>query len=244
MTEALYRLTGVRKSYQGREVLSLPDLQINRGEILGIVGPSGAGKSTLLRLLAFLELPSQGEVAAILDSQPVTAQTATIEQRRVITMVFQRPALLNRSVRANIAYGLKLRGIRDVDAVVDEALDRVSLTPLANANPRTLSGGELQRVALARCLVLKPEVLLLDEPTANLDPANIRIIESLVQDQRDRYGTTIVLVTHNIFQARRLSTQVAFIDEANLIELASTQKFFDQPDRPETRAFVTGETIY
>ena len=241
---AAYTLTGVEKVYAGRTVLAVPRLAVAPGEVLAVVGPSGAGKSTLLRLLALLEPPSAGAVQLEIDGRAVGHATATIDDRRALAMVFQRPALLSRSVWANVAYGLRVRGNMDGHTMVTEALERVSMLPLAEAHPRTLSGGELQRVALARALVLAPRVLLLDEPTANLDPANVRIIEDLIREQHERHHTTTVLVTHNIFQARRLADRVAFLLEGRLVEVAPTEQFFTAPTDPRSAAFVSGELVY
>ncbi len=244
MTSApLYTLRDVRQVYGTRTVLDIPALTVQRGEILAIMGPSGAGKSTLLRLLALLETPAQGEMLLHLDGERVTAATASIAQRRRLAMVFQRPALLSRSVRANVAYGLRVRGERNGHKRIDAALERVSLTHLASAHPRTLSGGEMQRVALARALVLEPHILLLDEPTANLDPYNVRLIEGLIREQH-QHGTTIILVTHNIFQARRLATRVVLLLDGALIEEAPAEQFFGSPRDPRTAAFLSGEFIY
>lgn len=240
----IYAISELRQIYGQRVVLDIPTLTIKRNEILGIVGPSGAGKSTLLRLLALLEAPTAGTVRLHLDGRSITHDYATIEDRRRISMVFQHPSLLSRSVGANVAYGLRLRGEREARQRVDAVLERVALTALADAHPRTLSGGELQRVAVARALVVEPGVLLLDEPTANLDPANVRIIESLVHEQHEQYGTTIVLVTHNIFQARRLADRVAFLLEGKLVEVAPNAQFFGAPQDARTEAFVSGELVY
>jgi len=236
----LYRLENVRRIYSGRAVLDVESLSIQRGEVLGLVGPSGSGKSTLLRLLNFLEPPSSGRI--VFDGAPVPASPPLSLVRRVTT-VFQRPALLSRSVRDNVAYGLKLRGL-DLDPGVDEALDRVGLRGLAESPADKLSGGELQRAALARALVLRPEVLLLDEPTANLDPYNVGLIESIVREHNQVHGTSIVLVTHNIFQARRLAGRVGLLLEGRLVELAPAADFFDNPRDPRTAAFVKGEMVY
>jgi len=244
MSAPLYTLREVRQVYGTRTVLDVPALAVRRGEALAVVGPSGAGKSTLLRLLALLEAPTQGEMLLHLEGERVSAATASTAQRRHLAMVFQRPALLSRSVRANIAYGLRLRGERDGQRRIDAALERVSLTHLANAHPRTLSGGEMQRVAVARALVLEPRILLLDEPTANLDPYNVRLIEGLIREQHAAHETTIVLVTHNIFQARRLATRVVLLLEGALIEEAPAEQFFDAPRDPRTAAFLSGEFVY
>jgi tungstate transport system ATP-binding protein len=237
---SLYQLRGVTRAYGRRRVVDVEALDIERGEILCLVGPSGSGKSTLLRLLNFLEPPTAGTI--LFDGQPVPPDPPLDLLRRVTT-VFQRPILLNRSVRDNVAYGLRLRGL-SLDGRVDEALDRVGLTAFAHQPARKLSGGELQRAALARALVLDPEVLLLDEPTANLDPYNVGLIESIVRAQNRERGTTVVLVTHNVFQARRLASQAGLLLEGKIVEVAPVEPFFDSPRDPRTAAFVRGEMVY
>jgi tungstate transport system ATP-binding protein len=244
MTDVIYSLENAAQIYGARTVLRIPDLTITPGEIFALVGPSGAGKSTLLRLLALLEAPSRGQVYFHVNERRTSYASASIDDRRQATMVFQRPVLLSRSVRANVAYGLRLRGEHDGRARIDAALERVGLSALADAQPRTLSGGEMQRVALARALVLEPRALLLDEPTANLDPANVRLIEKLVHEQHDMFGTTIILVTHNIFQARRLATRVGLMLDGELIEVAPAADFFNTPQDPRTVSFLSGDFVY
>lgn len=238
---SIYRLQQVTQAYRGRTVLNVDRLEILAGEVLGIVGPSGAGKSTLLRLLNFLEEPAAGQI--VYKGLALNGQGVPLDLRRQVTTVFQRPILLNRSVADNVAFGLKLRGWREVKAAVLRALARVGLGELADSPARLLSGGEAQRVALARALVIEPEVLLLDEPTANLDPYNVRLIEEIVRDLNEE-GTTVVLVTHNIFQARRLARRVALLLEGRLIEVGPTEEFFENPRDPRTLAFVTGDMVY
>lgn len=240
----LYSIQHLCQRYGERTVVSIESLRIEQGEIFALVGPSGAGKSTLLRLLAMLDTPTQGEISFQIAERSVTATTASIDDLRQLAMVFQRPLLLSRSVRDNVAFGLRVRGQQNHAGLVDHALQRVSLSHLADAGAHTLSGGEIQRVALARALVLEPQVLLLDEPTANLDPANVRIIENLIQEQHRDYGTTIVLVTHNIFQAQRLATRVGLMLNGELIEVAPTSRFFNSPRAPRTAAFISGDLIY
>ncbi|MCB9452996.1 MAG: ATP-binding cassette domain-containing protein [Anaerolineaceae bacterium] len=239
-----YDLQHIQHTYGSRDVLRIPALRVEPGEILGIVGPSGAGKSTLLRLLALLEQPTQGTATLHLDNQAVTAESATMGQRRQVVMVFQRPALLRRSVRANIAYGLRVRGERDHREPINAVLKQVALDHLATADAHTLSGGEAQRVALARALVLQPRVLLLDEPTANLDPYNVRLIESLVQQHHAGGSSTVILVTHNIFQAQRLATRVALLLDGELVEAAPASDFFQSPTDSRTAAFISGDLVY
>lgn len=238
---AVYTLRGVTQRYGTRVVLSIAQLAVRRGEILALVGPSGAGKSTLLRLLGFLESPAGGELTYA--GRAADASWPDLAARRRVTMVFQRPHLLRRTVAENVAYGLHLRG-RGPEAQVAQLLADVGLSELANAPAGTLSGGEMQRVALARALVLQPEVLLLDEPTANLDPYNIRLIEEMTRQVNEAQGTTVVVVTHNIFQARRLAQRVGLLLNGQLVEVAPTADFFDRPQNPQTAAFVRGEIIY
>jgi tungstate transport system ATP-binding protein len=243
MSELIYRLRNVAKEYNGRRVLQVDHLDVRRGEIFALVGPSGAGKSTLLRLLNFLEPPTSGSIH-FLGTEFTLNQDVPVEMRRRVTTVFQRPMLLNRSVWANVSYGLRLRGRRDSDGWIETTLEQVGLTTLARQGARTLSGGEAQRVALARAMVLRPDVLLLDEPTANLDPYNVGLIEDIVQALNRERGTTLVLVTHNVFQARRLAQRVALMLDGHLIEIANVDAFFQSPRDPRTAAFVNGEMVY
>ncbi|UCG26293.1 MAG: phosphate ABC transporter ATP-binding protein [Chloroflexota bacterium] len=243
MSEPIYALSDVSQSYAGREVLHVDELQIERGEILALVGPSGAGKSTLLRLLNFLETPAGGVIR--FQGVPFGAgQNMPVTLKRRVTTVFQRPCLLNRSVTANVQYGLRLRGDRNSQRRVAEALDQVGLQNMAKERARTLSGGEAQRVALARALVIEPDVLLLDEPTANLDPYNVGLIEQIIGQHNRERGTTVVLVTHNVFQAKRLAQRVALLLDGRIIEIDDIEPFFESPKDQRTAAFIGGEMVY
>lgn len=243
MSAPIYRLQDVQQEYDGRSVLQVGHLDIYAGEIFGLVGPSGAGKSTLLRLLNFLEPPSQG-IITYKDRKYDAENDLPLSLKRQVTTVFQRPLLLNRSVKANVGYGLRLRGWKHAEDHTLQALEQVHLADLADQQARTLSGGEAQRVALARAMVLQPEVLLLDEPTANLDPYNVGLIEQIVGNLHARQGTTIVLVTHNVFQARRLAQRVALLLDGQVIEVAPVEEFFESPRDERTAAFVRGEMVY
>ena len=243
MNEFVYQLRDVTKAYDGRRVLHVDRLDIRRGEIFALVGPSGAGKSTLLRLLNFLEPPTSGRIR-FLDAEFSPGWPVPLELRRRVTTVFQRPILLNRSVWANASYGLRLRGQRNAAHQIEAVLEQVGLSALARQPARTLSGGEAQRVALARAMVLQPDVLLLDEPTANLDPYNVGLIEDSVRSLNRERGTSLVLVTHNVFQARRLAHRVALLLEGHIVEVADAAVFFQSPRDPRTAAFVRGEMVY
>lgn len=239
----VYRLQNISKEYAGRRVLQVDSLKIEHSEVFALVGPSGAGKSTLLRLLNFLEPPSSGRIR-FLDVEFSASQPMPLQHRRRVTTVFQQPILLNRSVQANVGYGLNLHGRRDSNGEIEKALKQVGLQDLARQRARTLSGGEAQRVALARAIVLQPDVLLLDEPTANLDPYNVGLIEEIVTDLNRERGTTLVLVTHNVFQAKRLAHRVALMLDSQIVEVAGVEAFFESPQDPRTAAFVRGEMVY
>jgi tungstate transport system ATP-binding protein len=243
MREWVYQVEGLVKEYNGRRVLEVGWLEIRRGEIFTVVGPSGSGKSTLLRLLNFLEPPTRGCVR-FEEVEFSAGRPMPLAVRRRVTTVSQRPILLNRSVWANVHFGLGLRGQRNSAHQVKAALAQVGLSALAKQGARTLSGGEAQRVALARAIVLQPAVLLLDEPTANLDPYNVGVIEEAVRKLTREQGITLVLVTHNVFQARRLADRVALLLEGRVVEAADTRTFFESPRDPRTGAFVRGEMVY
>ena len=211
---AVYRLEAIRHQYAGRAVLDIEALDVRQGETLAVIGPSGSGKSTLLRLLQFLERPTSGRLW--FEGREVTAEPP-LDVRRRVTPVFQRPVVLSRTVRSNLAYGLRVRGVKARPGEIDHLLDGLGLAPLAHAPAPTLSGGEMQRVSFARALAFDPEVLLLYEPTANLDPRNVRLVEGMIRE-RQAQGVTMVLATHQIFQARRLAHRTALLLDGQVIE--------------------------
>jgi tungstate transport system ATP-binding protein len=241
--EFLYRIGALTKEYGGRRVLEVEALDIRHGEVLALVGPSGSGKSTLLRLLNFLESPSSGEIE-FEGQRFANGMEMPLELRRRVTTVFQRPMLLDRSVWDNVSFGLGLRGQRNNRQGIQSVLEEVGLTQLARQRARTLSGGEAQRVALARAMVIQPDVLLLDEPTANLDPYNVGLIEGIARRLNHEQQKTLVLVTHNVFQAHRMADRVAFLLEGKVVEIAETEQFFQSPQDARTRSFVNGEMVY
>lgn len=199
-----------------------------------IIGPNGAGKSCLLRLV-------HGLIGATGGIVHWGENTAGDEARAAQAMVFQKPVLLRRSVRANLDYVLSGRRA-DRHHAISELLAMVGLEALGASPARKLSGGEQQRLALARALAVKPSVLLLDEPTASLDPASVQIIESILHQQRDE-GTKIILVTHDMGQARRLADDVVFMHRGQLVEQAEAESFFSTPKSEEARAYLAGDII-
>lgn len=199
-----------------------------------ILGPNGAGKSLLLRVLHGLVPPAAGR----LD----WAESDPVRRRFAQAFVFQKPVLLRRSVRGDLAVALRARGVprRERRARIAEALALVGLEGFERRAARTLSFGEQQRLALARARALRPELLLLDEPTASLDPAATRMVEAIVRDLGAR-GVTIVMSTHDLGQARRLAEHVLFLYEGRLVEEGPAAAFFARPQSAPARAFLAGE---
>jgi len=233
---------GVGKAYGDVVALHDVSLDVRPGEFLTLLGPSGCGKTTLLRLLAGFETPDAGRI--LISGEDVAGWPP---YRRPVNTVFQHYALFpHRTVAGNVAFGLEDCGIppSEIAARVSRALEMVRLTGLGERRIDQLSGGQKQRVALARAVVLEPDVLLLDEPTANLDPYNVGLIESIVREQNQQRGTTVVLVTHNVFQARRLAARCALLLDGRIVETAPTHDFFERPRDPRTAAFVRGEMVY
>ena len=228
------RLSDVSFSAGGRTIIDRVSFDLSAGPSTIVLGANGAGKSVLLRLMHGLLAPSSGRVEW-LGSNSARA-------RRLQAMVFQRPVMLRRSVLANITYALALADVpaRDRDRLAVEALEEVGLATLATRPARVLSGGEQQRLAPARAWALHPEVLFLDGPTASLDPAATREIETVIK-AFDASGTKIVMVTHNLGQARRLGDEVLFVHQGRVAEVTPVDTFFSQPASAEASAFVKGE---
>ncbi|MCV0424568.1 MAG: ATP-binding cassette domain-containing protein [Roseibium sp.] len=210
------------------------NLKILRGSRTLIMGPNGAGKSLLLRLLHGLLQPASGEV--LWQGAPLTRQS-----RRSQAMVFQRPVLLRRSVLANLKFALSVRGWRGKErsGKIETALASAGLSHLARRPARVLSGGEQQRLALVRALACEPDLLFLDEPTANLDPASTAAIEDLLMDASAR-GVTIVLVTHDAGQAKRLGEDLIFLQDGSVAETGSVDQVLNTPQSEPVRAWRQG----
>ncbi len=237
----------VTKSFDGQKnILEDISFQVRRGEIFVIIGPSGVGKTTLLRLIDLLDVPSKGHIFYKGVDVTQLNKLESLNIRRRLGMVFQSTQLFDDSVFANVAYGLKIREIpKDIiKEKVEKALQVVGLEDLRDRHAKTLSGGETQRIAIARILAYEPELLLLDELTANLDPSNTAKIEKIVKDVRNVFGTTILVSTHNMFQAKRLADQVALLFESRFIETGDPQAVFEHPKNPMTKAFINGELVY
>jgi len=242
---SIIRISKLSKQYGNKEVLRVEEVALRRGYITGIIGPSGAGKSTLLRILNLLEPPSSGDI--FYYDRKIPADKAEIMAlRRKMTMVFQKSVLLEMSVYDNLAYGLRARKLprAEIEKRVDTILETIGLSGQRKQRAKTLSGGEAQRLAFARAVVLRPEILFLDEPTANLDPANVELLERLVVQLNQDYGTTVLVVTHNLFQAQRITRETIFFCQGELVETGATEQIFTAPRCEQTDAFVRGKMIY
>jgi len=227
------RVEGLCYLAGGKQILADISVELGDAPRTVILGPNGAGKSVLLRLCHGLLRPSAGRVS--------WAGATPDDTRRRRGMVFQRPVLLRRSVAGNLLHALAVRGVpRGARAaLVDEALRAAGLASLAGQSARTLSGGEQQRLAIARAWVLKPEVLLLDEPSANLDPEATRAIEELIL-AFDAAGTRVIMTTHDIGQARRLASDILFLHRGCLLEHSPAARFFSTPAHPAAARFIGG----
>ena len=234
----LEELKEINREYDGSVALSNVSLRVKKGEILTIIGPNGAGKTSLLRIMALIDKPTGGSV--YYDGVKVTGANRD-RLKSKITMVFQEAVLFNTTVHKNLAYGLKLRNCpkREIERKIKEALELVRMKDYEYRPAKKLSGGEQQRVVLARALVLEPELLLLDEPTANLDPTNIAIIERIIRNIKEDTG--VVLATHNLFQAKRLSDKVACLLNGVLLDIGTPRRIFERPTNMKTRKFISGE---
>ncbi len=228
------RLEGVSFAAGERTIVHALSLEIGAGPNTVILGANGAGKSVLMRLMHGLLAPSTGRISWS-DGDPRRS-------RRQQAMVFQRPVMLRRSARANVIFALQAAGVAatERERLADEALQEVGLSQVAERPARVLSGGEQQRLALARAWALHPEVLFLDEPTASLDPSATREIETVIK-AFDASGTKIVMATHNLGQARRLGDEVIYLHQGRVLERAPVDRFFSQPATAEAAAFIKGE---
>jgi len=241
---SLIEVTGLNHRYGERAILDNINLSVDRGEVLALIGPTGAGKTTLLRIIDLLEVPSAGEIYFDGKCIPRSGKQR-LEIRRRMSFIHQKPQVFNLSVYDNVACGLGWRGEEKnrIAGKVDHILETVGLEDYKDRNARTLSGGEAQRVALARSLVLEPEVLLLDEPTANLDPVSTAKIEQLISYVARQRNTTMVMATHNMSQGQQLADRIGVLLDGRLVQTGNTTDIFHSPQNEEVAHFVGMENI-
>jgi tungstate transport system ATP-binding protein len=237
--ETRLQLRNIEKSYGPIKALKDINLEIVGGKTITLIGVNGSGKTTLLRVIAGLEERDKGNI--LLDGRDIDGK----KLRQIATLVFQRTVMFNRSVYGNLAYGLKIRGIKGVEIreKIDRELRAVGLRNFEKRKARKTSGGEQQRVALARAFLLDPRILLLDEPTANLDPNSATMIEKAIAS-RKRGDEIVILATHNLPQARRLADEIIHIHDGRIVERSAPEDFFNNPRSEITRKFINGELDY
>jgi len=229
-------LEGVCYAMKGKILVDSVSARLDPGACTLILGPNGAGKSLLLRLMHGLIEPTMGGID--------WNGKSVAEARKRQAMVFQHPVLLRRSAAANVSYALSLQGIprRERKARVAHALGKAGLGHIANRPARVLSGGEQQRLTLARAWVMRPQVMFLDEPTSNLDPGATAAVEDLIRGIQAE-GTKVIMTTHDLGQARRLAAEVLFLHDGRVLEQTPAEEFFQQPRSPEATAFVEGKLL-
>jgi tungstate transport system ATP-binding protein len=241
---ALLETVNLGQEYDGRYVLKEVSLKVNRGEVFALIGPTGAGKTTLLRLLDFLELPTKGSI--YFDGVDVThSRRHRLEARRRMSFVQQKPIVFTTSVYENVACGLRWRHERNkiIRHKVEGALELVGMAGYKNKNAKALSGGETQRVAIARALVTEPEMLLLDEPTANLDPISTGKVEEVLAHIVREHKMTVLMATHDMSQGQRLASRIGVLIDGKVLQVGTPHEAFSSPISREVAEFVGVENI-
>lgn len=231
-------IKGLKKHYEGKSVLDINQLHISKGTFLGIIGPNGAGKSTLVKILSNIEDATSGEIS-------YNGESFSNNLLKDMTLVFQKPYLLRTTVYNNIAYPLQLRKLdqAEIDNRVISMMKTMEIMELKDQKAWTLSGGEAQKVALARALIFRPSLLILDEFTANIDPSSMVLLENTIKQFHEGYRPTIIMVTHNIQQAKRLCSHVAFMINGKIVEYGEMNEVIFNSQNTDTQKFISGEIL-
>jgi len=235
----MIEISGLFRKVDDKVLVKDVSITIPDGMIFGIIGPSGSGKTTLMRMIDLLDNPTRGTIV-INGTIATRDKKQQLELRRKMGMVFQKPIVLSTTVFENVSYGLRFRGVKgeELKSRVLEAIDLVGLSGYDERYAPTLSGGEMQRVAIARSMVTRPEVLLLDEPTANLDPASTEKIEELIRAINSRFGTTIIISTHDLDQGQRIAQRIAVVIGGMVTQAGTPEEVFHKPLNSEIAMFV------
>jgi tungstate transport system ATP-binding protein len=230
------QLNNVSKRYGNTKAIDSISFDAEGNNIIALLGVNGSGKTTLLRTMAGLERADEGSLS--INNE----ELGLPELRKIATLVFQRTVMFSRSVYDNLAFGLRIRGLEKekIAGEVSKALEAVGLRDFDRRKAKKTSGGEQQRIALARAFLLNPKILLLDEPTANLDVSSAKIVEEVIKNRRTK-DCVIILATHNLHQAKRLADEIFHIHEGRILERATTVEFFTNPRNENTKRFINGE---
>jgi len=240
----LIEIVNLCQRYGERSVLKNVNLEVGRGEVLALIGPTGAGKTTLLRLIDLLDTPQAGKI--YFDGVDTAAQARVrLELRRRMALVHQKPVVFNTSVYHNVAHGLNWRGVSrsSIHKKVSSILEMVNLSAYQDRDARVLSGGEMQRVAIARAIAVEPELLLLDEPTANLDPVSAAKVEELITGIIKQHVTTVIMATHDMSQGQRLADTIGVLVSGEVLQMGNVAEVFASPRNREVAEFVGVENI-
>ena len=240
----MIEIRDLSKRYGDSAVLRNINLDVPRHGVTALIGPSGSGKTTLLRLIDLLEEPTSGSI--LFDgAAPGGSERARLEMRRRMVFVFQKPVVFSSTVYDNVAYGLRVRGMERgvVQERVRRALETVDMAGYEGRRARTLSGGEIQRVALARAMVTEPELLLLDEPTANLDPVSIARVEELIARVIGELRATVIMTTHDMAQGQRLADRIGVLIGGEMLQVGAPSEIFNLPHNAQVARFVGVENI-
>ncbi|EKQ51218.1 MAG: ABC-type spermidine/putrescine transport system, ATPase component [Methanobacterium sp. Maddingley MBC34] len=234
----LLEIQNLSKKYDGKKVLEDINLYLKKGTTLGLIGPTGCGKTTLIRIIDLIEKPSSGKI--IFNGLEIPKnKTDQLNIRRKMGMVYQKPIVFKGTVYDNICYGLKIRGEKkeEYQDKIKDLLESLGLGGYEKRDASTLSGGETQRMALARALISDPELLLLDEPTANLDPQSTEKIENFLEKLRDEGETTVIIATHNLIQGQHLSDEIAILNK-KIFQIGKPEEVFRKPKTRFVAEFV------
>ena len=239
-------IDGLKHYYDDRQVLNVDGLEVHKGEILAVVGPNGSGKSTLLRIINLLEEPTQGDIT-YWDGSRLSEMNR--KQRKELSlqmaMIFQEPLLFKRTVQANIAYGLRIRRMEgeEREKLVGDMLERLNLKELAERDARTLSGGEAQKVTLGRAMVLRPRLLLLDEPLASLDVPTRKMLRQDISKLVREMGVTAVYVSHDYHEVLEVADRLAVLLDGSLHQVGKPNQVFGRPATEEVAEFLGAENL-
>lgn len=239
----MIEIYNLKKIFENNTVIDIPYLKIKKGKITAIIGPSGSGKSTLMALINGLAKPSEGKI--IIEGEEFSANRDYSEYiRKQMTMVFQEPVMFKETLEKNIEYGLKLRGVKDIKNKIFNISELLGIQDKLKQRASTLSGGEASRASLARAMVFEPKLLILDEPTSNLDPQNVAVIEAALKNMQKVLANTIIVVTHNMFQAKRIADEAVFLLDGKVVEFGAVNEIFENPSDIRTARFISGDMIY
>jgi len=240
----ILKVENISRQFDQEYALKAVNFEVEKGDTLVLIGPTGSGKTTLLKILDLLDKPTSGRVL-IEGKEVAVGKTGSLQARRKMAMVGQKPIVFNMSVYDNIACGLKWRNLdkQMASKEVDRALKLVGMADYARRNARTLSGGEMQRVAIARALVTRPKILLLDEPTANLDPVSLNKIEEVLAKILSDKETTTIMTTHDMSQGQRLAGRIGVLINGRLLQIGGPEEIFSRPKTKEVAELVGVDNI-